>query len=109
VIRSLLVEDSKGKYKDKVFVNQYEADSSQHMEVLQWSSYYRADYQKLKRDYSLGKILTKHFAANESYFHISLFFYNFIDWFKRSHLPKEFKNMRLIILYGTNFYSSLLI
>ena len=50
---------------------------------------------ELKGDYPLGKIPTKYFAANEAYFHILLFSYNLINWFKRLCLPKEFQRMTL--------------
>jgi len=50
---------------------------------------------ELKGDYPLAKIPTKHFAANEAYFHLLLFAYNLINWFKRLCLPKEFQNMTL--------------
>jgi hypothetical protein len=50
---------------------------------------------ELKADYPLGKIPTKHFAANAAYFHILLFAYNLINWFKRLCLPAEFQNMTL--------------
>lgn len=50
---------------------------------------------ELKEDYPLGKIPTKHFAANEAYFHLLLFAYNLINWFKRLCLPKELHNMTL--------------
>lgn len=50
---------------------------------------------ELKEDYPLGKIPTKHFAANETYFHILLFSYNLINWFKRLCLPQKFQNSTL--------------
>ena len=50
---------------------------------------------ELKGDYPLAKIPTKHFAANEAYFHILLFSYNLINWFKRLCLPKEFQTITL--------------
>jgi hypothetical protein len=50
---------------------------------------------ELKDNYPLAKIPTKHFAANEAYFHILLFSYNLINWFKRLCLPKEIHNMTL--------------
>jgi hypothetical protein len=50
---------------------------------------------ELKGNYPLGKIPTKHFSANETYFHTLLFSYNLINWFKRLCLPKEFQNMTL--------------
>lgn len=50
---------------------------------------------ELKGDYPLAKIPTKHFAANEAYFHLQLFAYNLVNWFKRLCLPKEFQKMTL--------------
>jgi hypothetical protein len=45
---------------------------------------------ELKADYPLGKIPTHQFAANEAYFHLLLFAYNLVNWFKRLCLPKEY-------------------
>jgi hypothetical protein len=53
---------------------------------------------ELKGDYPLAKIPTKHFAANEAYFHILLFSYNLINWFKRLCLPKDVHNATLSTL-----------
>jgi hypothetical protein len=50
---------------------------------------------ELKNDYPIAKIPTKHFASNESYFHILLFSYNLVNWFKRLCLPQEFQTMTL--------------
>lgn len=50
---------------------------------------------ELKNDYPVAKIPTKHFASNESYFHILLFSYNVVNWFKRLCLPQEFQTMTL--------------
>ena len=50
---------------------------------------------ELKENYPLAKIPTGYFAANEAYFHILLFSYNLINWFKRLCLPKEFQNLTL--------------
>jgi hypothetical protein len=50
---------------------------------------------ELKRDYPLAKIPTKHFHANEAYFHILLFSYNLLNWFKRLCLPKDFHHLNL--------------
>ena len=58
---------------------------------------------ELKGNYPLGKIPTKHFAANEAYFHILLFAYNLINWFKRLCLPMEFQKMTLRILRARLF------
>jgi hypothetical protein len=50
---------------------------------------------ELKADYTLTKIPTKHYNANEAYFHILLFAYNLLNWFKRLCLPKEFHMLTL--------------
>lgn len=50
---------------------------------------------EFKGDYPLAKIPTKHFAANEAYFHILMFSYNLINWFKRLCLPKGVQTMML--------------
>ena len=50
---------------------------------------------ELKGDYPLGRIPTKHFFANEAYFHLLLFAYNLVNWFKRLCLPEEYHPMTL--------------
>lgn len=50
---------------------------------------------ELKGDYPFAKIPTKHFTANEAYFHILLFSYNLINWFTRLCLPKEVQTVTL--------------
>ena len=50
---------------------------------------------ELKGDYPLAKIPTGYFAANDAYFHLQLFAYNLVNWFKRLCLPKEFQKMTL--------------
>ena len=50
---------------------------------------------QLKGDYPLGKIPTHHFFANEAYFHLLLFAYNLINWFKRLCLPPELQRATL--------------
>jgi hypothetical protein len=64
------------------------------VEVLQRSSCRGTHYQ-LKGAYPLAKIPTKHFAANGAYFHILMFSYNLINWFKRLCLPNDVHNMTL--------------
>ena len=44
---------------------------------------------ELKGDYPLGRVPTKHFFANEAYFHLLLFAYNLMQWFKRFCLPED--------------------
>lgn len=53
---------------------------------------------ELKGNYPLGQIPTKHFFANEVYFHLLLFAYNLINWFKRLCLPAELQKMTLATL-----------
>lgn len=50
---------------------------------------------ELKADYPLAKIPTHHFAANEAYFHLLLFAYNLVNWFKRLCLPEEYHSTTL--------------
>jgi hypothetical protein len=50
---------------------------------------------QLKGDYALGAIPTRHFFANETYFHVLLLAYNLINWFKRLCLPPELQNATL--------------
>src|SRR5262245_56652343 len=50
---------------------------------------------QLKGDYVLGSIPTRHFFANETYFHLLLLAYNLVNWFRRLCLPSEFANATL--------------
>ena len=50
---------------------------------------------QLKGDYALGRIPTRHFLANETYFHLLLLAYNLVNWFKRLCLPPAFRNATL--------------
>ena len=50
---------------------------------------------ELKADYPLAKIPTHQFAANETYFHLLLFAYNLMNWFKRLCLPEEYHSTTL--------------
>ena len=50
---------------------------------------------ELKADYPLAKIPTAHFAANEAYFHLLLFGYNLMNWWKRLCLPPAYHTMTL--------------
>jgi hypothetical protein len=50
---------------------------------------------QLKGDDALGSIPTRHFMANETYFHLLLLAYNLMNWFKRLCLPPEFQNATL--------------
>ena len=50
---------------------------------------------ELKGDYPLARIPTKHFFANEAYFHLLLFAYNLMQWFKRLCLPDDWQALTL--------------
>jgi len=50
---------------------------------------------ELKQDYALAKIPTNKFQANQAYFHLLLFAYNIVNWFKRICLPQKFQNATL--------------
>jgi len=50
---------------------------------------------ELKENFSLIKIPSRAFLANEVYFHLILLAYNLMNWFKRICLPKEFQNFTL--------------
>ena len=50
---------------------------------------------QLKGDYALGHVPTRHFFANQTYFHLLLLAYNLINWLKRLCLPPEFQNATL--------------
>jgi hypothetical protein len=50
---------------------------------------------QLKGDYALGSIPTRHFFANETYFHLLLLAYNLVNWFKRLCLPPELQDATL--------------
>lgn len=50
---------------------------------------------QLKGDYALGNIPTRHFFANETYFHLLLLAYNLVNWFKRLCLPPDFQTATL--------------
>lgn len=82
VVRSLIPEDlteqltrfSMGKYSDQVIMTNMKLTP-----FNTWRFYNGRAAVELKGDYPLGKIPTKHFAANEAYFHTLLFSYNLIN------------------------------
>lgn len=50
---------------------------------------------QLKGDYALGSIPTRHFFANQTYFHLLLLAYNLVNWFKRLCLPPDLQTATL--------------
>ena len=109
VIRRPIPEDpteqltlfSMGKYSYQIIVTNMKLTSLNTWKFYNGRASVELIIKELKGDYPLSKIPTKHFAANEAYFHILLFSYNLINWFKRLCLPKEFQNMTLKTLRST--------
>jgi len=103
VVRRLIPEDptdqltlfSIGKYTYQVVVTNMKLTPLNAWRFYNGRAAVELIIKELKGDYPLGKIPTKHFAANEAYFHTLLFSYNLINWFKRLCLPTEFQNMTL--------------
>jgi len=103
VVRRLIPEDpteqltlfSMGKYSYQVIVTNMKLTPLNVWRFYNGRAAVELIIKELKGDYPLAKIPTKHFAANEAYFHTLLFSYNLINWFKRLCLPKEFQNMTL--------------
>jgi hypothetical protein len=103
VIRRLIPEDpteqltlfSMGKYSYQVIVTNMKLTALNTWRFYNGRATVELIIKELKGDYPLGKIPTKHFAANEAYFHTLLFSYNLINWFKRLCLPIEFQTMTL--------------
>lgn len=50
---------------------------------------------ELKENFTLAKIPTNNFLANQFYFHLLLLAYNIVNWFKRICLPPRFRNATL--------------
>jgi hypothetical protein len=103
VVRRLIPEDpseqltlfSMGKYSYQVVVTNMKLTPLNTWRFYNGRAAVELIIKELKGNYPLGKIPTKHFAANEAYFHTLLFSYNLINWFKRLCLPTEFQNMTL--------------
>jgi hypothetical protein len=91
---------SMGKYSYQVLVTNMKLTPLNTWRFYNGRAAVELIIKELKGNYPLGKIPTKHFAANEAYFHTLLFSYNLINWFKRLCLPKEFQNMTLNTLRG---------
>src|SRR3989304_2134498 len=102
-VRRLIPEDpseqltlfSMGKYSYQVVVTNMKLTPLNTWRFYNGRAAVELIIKELKGNYPLGKIPTKHFSANEAYFHTLLFSYNLINWFKRLCLPTEFHNMTL--------------
>lgn len=64
---------------------------------------------QLKEAYALGKIPTADFSANLAFFHLSLFAYNCLNWFKRYCAPPAFERATLQRLRQQLFVSPALL
>lgn len=103
VIRRPIPEDSSeqltlftlGKYSYQVIVTNLKLTPLNTWKFYNGRAAVELIIKELKGDYPLAKIPTKHFAANEAYFHILLFSYNLINWFKRLCLPADVQSMTL--------------
>jgi hypothetical protein len=84
-----------GKYSYQVIVTNLELTPLNTWKFYNGRAAVELIIKELKGDYPLAKIPTKHFAANEAYFHILLLSYNLINWFKRLCLPVGVQNMTL--------------
>jgi len=86
---------SMGKYSYQIIVTNMQLTPLNTWKFYNGRASVELIIKELKGDYPLAKIPTKHFEANKAYFHILLFSYNLINWFKRLCLPKEFQAMTL--------------
>jgi len=86
---------SMGKYSYQVIVTNLKLKPLNAWRFYNGRAAVELIIKELKEDYPLAKIPTKHFRANETYFHLLLFAYNLMNWFKRLCLPMEFQNMTL--------------
>lgn len=86
---------SLGKYSYQVIVTNIKLNPLNVWKFYNGRAAVELIIKELKEDYPLAKIPTKYFAANETYFHLLLFAYNLVNWFKRLCLPVEFQNMTL--------------
>jgi len=86
---------SMGKYSYQVIVTNLKLKPLNVWKFYNGRAAVELIIKELKEDYPLAKIPTKHFAANEAYFHLLLFAYNLINWFKRLCLPKDLQTMTL--------------
>lgn len=50
---------------------------------------------ELKEGYAVGQIPRRDWAANLAYFHLVLFAYNLLIWFKNLYVPKEWKRLNI--------------
>jgi len=73
--------------------HQHGVEADQRPAYLQRSRWCATDYQRTQERSPISANSKKHIAGNESYFHILLFSYNIVNWFKGLCLPQEFQPM----------------
>lgn len=105
VRKSLPEEDSpqttlftSGRYSYHVFVTNFRIAPIAGYRFYNNRAAIELIIKELKADYPLAKIPTGQFAANEAYFHLLLFAYNLISWFKRFCLLPGYQSMTLATL-----------
>lgn len=103
IASSLIPIFSMGKYSYQVIVTNMKLTPLNTWRFYNGRAAVELIIKELKGNSPLGKIPTKHFVANEAYFHTLLFAYNLINWFKRLCLPMEFQNMTLKTLRSRFF------
>lgn len=95
---------SMGSYSYQVFVTDLKMKPLNVWRFYNLRAAVELIIKELKADYPLAKIPTRYFAANEAYFHLLLFAYNLVNWFKRFCLPPSaqswtLKNLRAQMLF----------
>ena len=84
-----------GKYMYRVFVTNLSLKPENIWRFYNYRAIIENIIKELKLDFALSKIPAKKFLVNQTYFHLLLFSYNIINWFRRLCLPKEFQHATL--------------
>ena len=84
-----------GRYVYQVFVTNLDLQPINLWRFYNQRAAVELIIKELKGDYPLAKIPTKHWQANEAYFHLLMLAYNLINWFKRLCLPPVFQKRTL--------------
>ncbi len=85
----------RGRYHDQVLVTNLPLQPLNLWRFYNGRAGVELLIRELKGEYALGRIPTRHFFANETYFHLLLLADNLMNWFKRLCLPPEFQNATL--------------
>jgi hypothetical protein len=83
---------STGRYSYQVFVTNLPLQPEQVWYFYRPRAAIETDIRELKQSFSLAKIPTNSFQANQAFFSLLTFSYNILNWFKRLCLPPRFKN-----------------